>query len=99
MKLFILFSLLILSTISIKKHHHKLNKRKTKKTPQGFELNNHFGYHPLASPYGPTNQIIGNNQIPVQNDCNLEIVPNYQICSSLLSCNDCSNSPVCGIYL
>ena len=59
MKTFVVFSILLVgifcATHSKHHHHHSIRKVKNHKkmTPKALDLDNHFGYHPFASPYGP----------------------------------------------
>lgn len=85
-----------LSKIKIKKIYHK-------QTPKAEDLKDHYGYHPLNSPYGPQNQklLYTNNEVLNANidNCQISTHPNYEICSYMTSCNSCAALNECGYYL
>lgn len=84
-----------LSKLKTKKIHHK-------QTPKADDLKDHFGYHPLNSPYGPQSQniIYVKNEIlnPIIDECEISLQPNYEICSYMTSCDSCAALPECGDF-
>lgn len=101
---FIFFYLNFLLFLSFGKYSHLAHKKlhhKHRQTPKADDLKNHFGYHPLESPYGPQHQKIVYVKREEPNylisPCDISLQPNYDACSSFSSCNLCVVSPYCGM--
>lgn len=101
----ILFFVQYLFFFALGKYSHLGRKKllnKKRQTPKAFDLNDHFGYHPLDSPYGPQEQkviyVSQPDSIALVSPCEVSLQPYYDTCSLLSSCGLCTASPDCGIY-
>lgn len=101
----ILLSCLVLVSSNAKysdKKNHKKTHFKHKQTPKAFDLNNHFGYSSVDSPYGPHhNKLIVVNAVPsvaVVPQCVISVQPFYDHCSPFVTCGSCTSSPYCGRF-
>ena len=104
MKLIIFYLNFLFLFILGKYTHHtkkKLHHRNVL-TPKADDLNNHFGYHPFNSPYGPQEKkliyVSSLEPQPVYNLCEITVQPYYDDCSQLSTCGLCATSPYCGFF-
>ena len=84
MKIIIFLILSFTITFSLAKHHRKHSRRSKK---QDLILEN-VSYKPEFTHVNPV----------LNENCKIEAVPHFDICSSFDSCNSCSNSDLCGKY-